>query len=174
MREHYSGLVTSDFVLMTLNERRKLFKDMGDWWHELDFLSMSFYPPFPTPEATADEIAASLQPRVEELRALCAEFDKPLVFAECGMRSTGFDPHGAAGWKSEGTYDGHIQGRFLDGVVSAFRSEAWWRGLVWWKWDEHQRRPNFFTDPAGPQTFTVDGKPSAEVMGRIYAELGQQ
>jgi len=28
---------------------------------------------------------------------------------------------------------------------------------------------NYFTDPAGPQTFTVDGKPSSEVMSRLYA-----
>ncbi len=171
VRERFSGLVTSDFVLMTINERRKLYANMGDWWRELDFLSLSFYPPFPTPDAATAEIAASLQPRVEELRALCAEFAKPLVFAECGMRSTGFDPSGAAGFKGEGKYDGHVQGRFLEGVVAAFRSEPWWRGLVWWKWDEHQRRANFFTDPAGPQTFTVDGKPSADVLRRLYTEL---
>lgn len=171
IREEYTGLITSDFVQMTLSDLKKISPDAGDWWRDLDFLSMSFYPSFPKPDASTAEIAKSLQPNVEELRALCAEFNKPLVFAECGMRSTGFDPSGAAGYKGEGRYDGHIQGRFLEGVVAAFRDETWWRGMVWWKWDEHQKRPNFFTDHAGPQTFTVLGKPSADVMKKIYGEL---
>jgi hypothetical protein len=169
VRARFSGLVTSDFVHNTIRERAACFHDMGDWWKDLDFLSMSFYPRFPKPEATVAEIAESLQPQVKQLRALSEEFQKPLVFAECGMRSTGFDPSGAAGFKGEGRYDGHIQGRFLEGIFAAFRPEPWWRGLVWWKWDEHQHRANFFSDPAGPQTFTVDGKPSSEVMSRLYA-----
>jgi len=171
VRERFPNLLTSDFVQHSLDSRRTE-PAVGDWWRELDFLSMSFYPPFPKADASTEEIVESLQPRVREFRALCAEFDKPLVFAECGMRSTSYDAAGAHGYHAQGTYDGHIQGRFLEAIFAAFRPEPWWRGLVWWKWDEHQRRPNFFTDPAGPQTFTVDGKPSADVMRRVYAELG--
>ena len=168
VRERFQGLVTSDFVQPTLN-RRKVDPQVGQWWQELDFLSMSFYPAFPKADATTEEIVESLQPHVRELRELCAAYSKPLVFAECGMRSTSFDPAGAYGYHGQGTYDGHMQGRFLEGIFAAFRPEPWWRGLVWWKWDEHQHRANYFTDPAGPQTFTVDGKPSSEVMSRLYA-----
>jgi hypothetical protein len=170
VRERYAGLLTSDFVQHSL-DARKIDPAVGDWWRELDFLGMSFYPPFPKADASTEEIVASLQPRVRELRELCAGFDKPLVFSECGMRSTSYDTAGAHGYHSRGTYDGHIQGRFLEAIFAAFRPEPWWRGLVWWKWDEHQNRPNFHIDPAGPQTFTVDGKPSGEVMRRLYGTL---
>jgi hypothetical protein len=167
VRERFQGLVTSDFVPF---DRRKVPPQFGEWWHDLDFLSLSFYPAFPKADASTEEIVESLQPHVLDLRELCAAYSKPLVFAECGMRSTSFDPQGSSGYLGQGTYDGHIQGRFLEGVFAAFRPEPWWRGLVWWKWDEHQHRANFFTDPAGPQTFTIDGKPSAEILKRLYAK----
>ena len=167
VRERFQGLVTSDFVPF---DRRKVPPQFGEWWHDLDFLSLSFYPAFPKADASTEEIVESLQPHVQKLRELCAAYAKPLVFAECGMRSTSFDPAGSHGYHGQGTYDGHIQGRFLEGVFAAFRPEPWWRGLVWWKWDEHQHRANFFTDPAGPQTFTIDGKPSAEILKRLYAK----
>ena len=166
VRERFQGLVTSDFVPF---DRRKVPPQFGEWWHDLDFLSLSFYPAFPKADASTEEIVESLQPDVLELRELCAAYAKPLVFAECGMRSTSFDPQGSSGYHGQGTYDGHIQGRFLEGVFAAFRTEPWWRGLVWWKWDEHQHRDNFFTDPAGVQGFTIDGKPAAQTLKRLYA-----
>jgi hypothetical protein len=167
VRERFQGLVTSDFVPF---DRRKVPPQFGEWWHDLDFLSLSFYPAFPKADASTEEIVESLQPHVQELRELCAAYAKPLVFAECGMRSTSFDPQGSSGYHGQGTYDGHIQGRFLEGVFATFRTEPWWRGLVWWKWDEHQHRDNYFTDPVGPQTFTIDGNPSAETLKRLYAK----
>ncbi len=167
VRERFQGLVTSDFVPF---DRQKVDPEHGEYWHDLDFLSLSFYPAFPKADASTEEIVESLQPDVLKLRELCAVYDKPLVFAECGMRSTSFDPFGSAGYGGRGTYDGHIQGRYLEGVFAAFRPEPWWRGLVWWKWDEHQHRDNFFTDPAGVQGFTIDGKPSAQTFKRLYAQ----
>lgn len=173
MRERFSGLLTSDFVEGPLRQRQH-DPTIGEWWHDLDFLCLSFYPAFPKADATIDEIVTSLQPRVQQLRDLCAAFRKPLVFGECGMRSTGFDVAGTAGFHTEGRYDGDIQGRYLEGIFAAFHREPWWRGLIWWKWDEHQQRPNFFTDPAGPQTFTIEGKPSAETLGRLYRQYAAQ
>lgn len=49
-------------------------------------------------------------------------------------------------------------------VIRAFSAEPWRGGLLWWKWDEENYRPQFHDDPAGDKGFTIDGKPAAQVM----------
>lgn len=57
----------------------------------------------------------------------------------------------------------------MEAVLSAFWKEPWWRGFYWWKWDEQQNRPQYKTDSAGDQGFTIKGKPAAETMKKWYA-----
>jgi len=59
----------------------------------------------------------------------------------------------------------------MEAVWKAFADESWFRGMFWWKWEEHQAhsRSNYYTDPAGDQGFTIEGKPAEETIKRLYA-----
>ena len=69
-------------------------------------------------------------------------------------------------WDNGGGYDGIEQANYMEAVISGFSAEPWWHGFFWWKWDEHNNRPQFREDPAGDKGFTIYGKPAAEVMSK--------
>ena len=73
-------------------------------------------------------------------------------------------------WNNGKKYDGEEQANYLAAVIRAFSAEPWWGGLLWWKWDEQNYRPQFHDDPAGDKGFTIDGKPAAQVMKRWCEE----
>ena len=89
---------------------------------------------------------------VDAFEIVIRETDIPSFFAGCCSRS----------------YDGESQANYLTGVVRAFSSRPWWKGLMWWKWDEQQKRPHY-TQPHGDTGFTIHDKPAAQVMRRWCA-----
>ncbi|MFD4022191.1 hypothetical protein ACFWRV_01525 [Streptomyces sp. NPDC058576] len=139
------------------------------WLRELDVLSISFYKSSaPKPGASVAEMKAHLAPQVAGLRALAEEYGLAILFNESGCRSL----HGAAtdpgDYRPSGAYSGQEQADFAEALLSSFWNEDWWRGLYWWKWEEQQRRPHYYEDPAGDSGFTVRGKPAADVIARWY------
>jgi hypothetical protein len=139
------------------------------WFHNLDMLTISFYrPAADRPGATVEEMVAHLRPEVDHWRKVAEAFGKPFAFGECGCTSSVGAAMRPAGWSGEGGYDGQEQANFLEAVLRSFWPEPWWLGLYWWKWDEQNDRPNFKTDPAGDQGFTLAGKPAANVMQHWY------
>ncbi len=138
------------------------------WYSQLDLLGISFYTGTPRPEPTAEQIAADLAPTVERISGLAAEIGVPLFFAECGARSVQGGAVAPWDYRNAGPYDGQVQANYLSGVIQAFSPCAWWRGLLWWKWDEQQRRPQY-EQAGGDAGFAIHGKPAAEVMRRWCA-----
>jgi hypothetical protein len=172
VRAVYRGPVTYEFVPQSLRER-KLAPDAGDWWRELDFLGYSVYPSTTRQEPTVDDFVKAMEPEREVVAQLGAEYGLPVVLAEIGCRSTVAGGADAAGYRAQGRYDGTVQRRYLDAVCRVFGAEPACRGIYWWKWDEHQpqHRPNYYTDTAGDQGFTLTGKPAAETLRACYARL---
>lgn len=171
VREIYSGLLTYEFTPGNVS-LRKIRPGVGDWWGLLDFLGFSAYGDNKTEEAPIEDFVEGLQARKEEAAGLSRELGLPLALLETGRRSTRGLKGPAHDFMAQGRYDGEIQARYMEAVHQAFSKEDWFRGFLWWKWDEHQgdARPNYYTDPAGDQGFTIDGKPAAETMRRLYAQ----
>lgn len=172
VRGEYGGPVTNEFVPHDLRER-KLYPDIGEWWGDLDYLGYSTYPSSRKPDATVEDLVEAMQGERQVVAELRKTFGLPVVLAEIGCRSSGTGAASASGFTAEGRFDGEVQARYLTAVCRVFGNEAACRGIYWWKWDEHQseHRPNYYTDPAGDQGFTIDGKPAADVLRREYGNI---
>lgn len=175
VRGEYGGPVTNEFVSHDIRER-KLYPDIGEWWGDLDYLGYSTYPSTGKTDATVADLVTAMQGERQIVADLDQAFGLPVVVAEIGCRSSATGAAYAAGHREEGRFDGGVQARYLEAVCRVFGGEPACRGIYWWKWDEHQKanRPNYYTDPAGDQGFTIDGKPAAETMKAAYGELARE
>ena len=136
---------------------------LHDWYRSLDLLGISFYTGTDKPDPSADDIAEALNPIAEAIeREVVTPLGLPLFFAECGARSVAGGAERPWAYANSGPYDGEVQANYLRGVVRAFSPRSWWRGLMWWKWDEQQKRPQY-NQPGGDAGFTIYGKPAAQV-----------
>ncbi len=145
-------------------------QECEDWYKHLDIIGYSFYDKAAdAPGASVEVMIEYLQRSVARLRNIASKIGKPIFFAECGCRSVAGGAVTTSQYQNSGPYDGHEQARYLEAVIRAFSPEPWWRGLYWWKWDEQQRRPQYEIDPTGNTGFTLDGKPAADTMKKMYA-----
>ena len=181
VRELYSHPITYEFTCSS----RKAYN--LEWIKKLDFLSYSYYPPackpnvekldpndnpgaINNPSKTVEDMVEYLQPRKKRIRSISERFDNmPIAFTEYGIRSA----HGCVMqpynflWKTR--YDGEEQANYLDAAFKTFSELPEWMGLLWWKWDETQNRPQYHLDPQGDMGFTIQGKPAEDVF-RYWAK----
>lgn len=168
-RARYRGLLTYEFTPHGLGDRQRNPR-LGEWWGQLDFLGFSAYGDCMVENAGVEDFARGFEARKNEAAKLADEFGLPLALLETGRRSTRGLKGSGADFQQPGVFEGEIQGRYMEAIVKAFADAPWYRGFYWWKWEEHQaeHRPQYYTDPAGDQGFTIEGKPSAETMKRLY------
>ncbi|MBN1512910.1 MAG: hypothetical protein JXB13_12925 [Phycisphaerae bacterium] len=139
------------------------------WWRELDMLQLSCYAKgADRPGASADAMAANLEPERDRFRRLAAAYGKPMGFGECGCTSSSGGAMTPSGWTPGGGFDPHEQANYYDAVLKTFWNEPWCNGMYWWKWDEQNDRPHFKDDPSGDKGFTIDGKLASDVIKRWY------
>ena len=179
VREYFSNPITYEFTHMS----RKNY-DL-EWVKSLDFLSYSYYPPAcelnmprlnwktdseafrSNPSKTVEEMVSYLEPRKARISSISQRFDNmPIAFTEFGVRSS----HGCimhpCDFLRKSYYDGEEQARYMDAGFRTFTQVPEWMGLLWWKWDETQNRPQYHGDPRGDMGFTIQGKPAEEIMKR--------
>lgn len=139
------------------------------WFKRLDALGISFYTGVDASSPSAEAVAEALRPVADRLeREVHGALGIPVFFAECGARSVVDGARVPSAYANDGDYDGAVQANYLDGVVRAFEGRTWWGGLLWWKWDEQQRRAHY-DRPGGDTGFTIKGKPAEAVMRRWCA-----
>ena len=162
VREVYSGLVTSCHTSHTgIVDFDAALANPNHWFYDLDLLSISCYHKAATrPGATLDEMLTAFESERERFRRYAAMYKKPILFGECGCSAQRGSAMNPSGWASGAPYDGDEQANYLSAVLQTFPGEPWWRGLFWWKWDEHNDRPAFRNDPRGDGGFTLWGKPA--------------
>jgi hypothetical protein len=162
-RSVYDGPIT---IGTNPKDMLELVSDRDHWFHDLDMLGVSYYPYADVPDgASVEQIMAAHEPVRDMWRQIAEAYGKPFLFHEAGCTSS----QGAARrpWQlGSPAYAPQEQANWMDAVFGLYSAEPWWRGLYWWKWDEQNDRPEFTTDPAGDQGFTIAGKPAAHVMKR--------
>ena len=58
------------------------------WWDALDYIGVQFYPPLAKgPDSPREAIDRNLSARLDELAALSARLDRPVLFTEVGFRT---------------------------------------------------------------------------------------
>ncbi len=167
-RERYHGMLCYDAMPSTL-----LNHDQPPaWLKALDAVCISYYSSAASkPGATVAEMIETLRPTVANLRRASERLGGlPLIFGETGCRSRVGGAIEPSAYQPESAYDPSEQANYLDAFCTLFWNEPWWRGFYWWKWEEQQNRPHYYTDPAGDTGFTLDGKPAAEVLRRWFAK----
>jgi hypothetical protein len=113
-------------------------------------MGYSFYKPAADrPAMTVPRMVEFLGPTVEKCRRMSQKVGKPLLFTEAGCMARKNATLKPADWQEAGQYDGQEQAKWLEAVWTAFRPGPWWRGLYWWKCDQHMDRPQYRTDPGG-------------------------
>lgn len=155
VRQVYSGGLTYESSIV---EKLGIFAP--DWLELLDVITISKYPPAsdkpnPSVEYMINYIRKNSLP---EVRKIQESVGRPLFFAECGCRSIPIGHGNAGGWKAKLPYDAQAQADYLEALMTVFTAEPWWRGLLWWKWDEQQNRSQYHIDPAGDTGFEMRGK----------------
>ncbi len=163
------------------------------WFKDLDSLGTSFYAPGSVrtggwenvghgpdlyhmepdlppngPDATVEEIVRWFEGPRKYFREISRQLGKPFYFAECGCCSAAGATAVPYRWDNDGGYDGEVQARYFDAVLTAFWNEPWWMGFYLWKWDEQNDRPGMRSDPRGDKGFTVWGKPAANMLQRWF------
>lgn len=173
VRAVYSGTVTSCHTIHTqvIDFEREL-KKKDHWFFDLDLLSISdYYSCADKPGLTAEEMTDNFSSEREKLARIAALYGKPILLGECGCTSSSGGAMHPSSWGSTAAYDGNEQANYLEALLAAYKNEPWWQGMVWWKWDEQNDRPNFRNDPAGDKGFIVRGKPAEDVMRCRFAEI---
>ncbi len=142
IRSIYSGLLTYNLT-MNITE----FSDNRRWLSELDLVGVSGYFKVGPRDRSIplEEMVGNWRPWREKLAAFSEWLGKPLFFAETGARPQ----RGAAGITGDynsglPVYSERDQSDYYLSTVTALRDAPWFYGSVWWKWDEHQHRPNYY------------------------------
>jgi hypothetical protein len=142
VRSIYRGPVTHNITMNITG-----FTDERRWLADLDLVGVSGYFKVAPPDrsATFEEMCEGWKIWSEKLARFAAWLDRPLFFAETGARPV----VGAAGitgdfQTSAPTYSETEQADYYRSTLAVLGGEPWFRGSMWWKWDEHQHRPHYF------------------------------
>ncbi|MBQ4119641.1 MAG: hypothetical protein IJD45_04550 [Clostridia bacterium] len=185
VRKHYSGPITYEFTFLS----RKTY-DLN-WLNKVDFLAYSYYPPaspptpnmnaFETPDVlnrptpTVEEMKEYLSSRKEKIKSIVERFgNKPILFTEYGIRSARGCSMYPTNSQWNTPYDGEEQANYMEASFQTFMDVPGWMGLLWWKWDECQHRPQYHGDPNGDRGFTIQGKPAEKVMRDWFIKINKR
>jgi len=158
VRKAYSGPITYN-----ANQYVRGLPFARKWYRLLDMLGVSFYTGTQIANPTVDELSADLEIGADILEDVVKETGIPLFFAECGARSVEGGLLQPWDYLLDNEYNGEVQALYLEAVIQTFGRRPWWRGLMWWKWEEQQNRP-FHHKKGGNTGFTLYGKPAMQVM----------
>ena len=178
VRKVYSGPVTSCHTLHTgVVDFLKLLSDKSHWFHDLDFLSISYYCAARRMDEegkclTVDDMVANLAEAKENMKAIADACGKPILFGECGCASM---KDGAARPSATSPFaecDEEEQARYVEALFRVFAGEDWCLGFHWWKWDQHSpRKAEATAEQVRKTDFTIHGK-KAEGVFRKWASGG--
>jgi hypothetical protein len=120
-----------------------------NWWDVVDMIGISAYYPVGTTTvdaALAEDVSkvdkkSSLEqmkknwlPIRDRLKELSIKLNKPILFAEIGVRST--KGSSAMPWEyyNDWPYDADEQARYYQAALETFWNEPWFAGFAWWAW----------------------------------------
>lgn len=173
VREVYSGPITSCHTVHTrVIDFEKELADKNHWFYDLDALSLSDYIRCADRGGlSVEELMENMKPERDLLRRIAALYGKPVFFGEIGCTSTFGTAISPSSYKPQAEYNEDEQANFLEAVMRVFSKEPWWKGLYWWKWDEHVDRPGMIDPINGHKGFPVRGKKAQAVMKGWYGRL---
>jgi hypothetical protein len=144
-------------------------EDKVAWWDAVDIIGISGYYPVSTKDDTSlDKMTASWEKVRGRLRTLSAKFNRPVMFAEIGVRSAKSCTTMPWDWTHPDLpYDADEQARFYESALKTFWGEPWFCGFAWWDWPARL----YAREQGGTNRgFCCYGKPAEAIMRAWYAK----
>jgi hypothetical protein len=143
-RSAYKGLITYNLT-MNITE----MCESREWMRDVDIVGVSgYFKVAPTTRsACLSEMIKGWAPHITKLETFSKWLGKPLLFVETGSRPV----VGAAGitgdfWTESAVFSPREQADHYLSIQKALGHETWFYGSIWWKWDEHQHRPQYYLE----------------------------
>jgi hypothetical protein len=135
------------------------------FWDELDLIGIDAYWPLASrPTGSVPALKTAWTPRVAELAALAAQYDKRILFTEAGYTSQRGTVTAPYSWTVSETPDEHEQAAAYEALLAVFSTQRWWAGVMFWMWDDW---PGSEAVPRS-LAYTPRGKPAEEVARRYF------
>lgn len=152
------------------------------WWDAVDVIGISAYYPVGTNNVAAalaedvnkinnqssvEQMKKNWQPIKENLRKLSLKWNRPILFAEIGVRSA--KGSSAMPWEYYNKFplDLDEQARYYQAALETFWNEPWFAGFSWWAW-------NWYLHPKERALRSKDycpyGKPAEQVVKEWYSK----
>jgi hypothetical protein len=152
------------------------------WWDAVDVIGISAYYPVGTSNIAAalaedmnnidnkssvKQMKKNWEPIRRNLRELAIKWNRPILFAEIGVRST--KGSSAVPWEyyNDWPYDADEQARYYQAALETFWDEPWFAGFAWWAWHSHLYHKEH---AAGDRSFCPYGKPAEQIVKDWYSK----
>ncbi|HBG27342.1 MAG TPA: glycosyl hydrolase family 53 [Phycisphaerales bacterium] len=174
IRKHYNG----PLVYNTNHGREEKI----NWWDAVDMIGISAYYPVGTTNIAAalaedmnhidkksslEQMKKNWLPIRENLRQLSHKWNRPIFFAEIGVRST--KGSSAVPWEyyNDWPYDADEQARYYQAALEMFWNEPWFAGYAWWAWHSHLYSRE---RAARDRSFCPHLKPAEQILKEWYSK----
>ncbi|THD69788.1 glycoside hydrolase [Robertkochia marina] len=175
---HSFAIERPEFFRDLIREVRKVFSGeltyAENWdqyqnisfWGELDLIGVDAYFPLTaskTPEV--DELLEEWERHKDALEACALKYEKPILFAEYGYRSTDYNTK--APWDSsrkEVSVNLQAQVNALRAMAEVIWEEDWFAGGFLWKWFPFHQKAGGKDD----NRFTIQNKPAEALIREVY------
>ncbi len=139
------------------------------WWDTVDFIGVDAYYPLANNKIpTHRDLIEAWKPRIEQLAALAAKWQKPLLLTEIGYRSLDGAASQPWNWQISGEVDLGEQAICYRAVIEAFSLQPWFSGIFWWDWG-----PDPLAGGPGDDGYTPHRKPAEDIL-RSWFEVTKE
>ncbi len=130
------------------------------WWDAVDIIGVdAYYPLSNTMDPSLEALKAAWRSRIEELAALAAKWQKPLILTEIGYRSLDGASMHPWDWQIQGEVDLKEQEDCYRAAFESIYREPWFGGIFWWSWS-----PDPFEGGPDDTGYPPHGKPAEDVL----------
>lgn len=153
-----------------------------NWWDAVDIIGISAYYPVGTSNIAAamaedmnnidnkssvEQMKKNWEPVRRNLKELAIKWNRPILFAEIGVRSA--KGSSAVPWEyyNNWPYDADEQARYYQAALEMFWNEKWFAGFAWWAWHSELYPKE---RAARDRSFCPYGKPAEQVVKSWYGK----
>ncbi|HUU38043.1 MAG TPA: hypothetical protein VMW46_07565, partial [Candidatus Desulfaltia sp.] len=130
------------------------------WWDAVDIIGVdAYYPLSNTTDPSLEELKAAWHPHIQELSALAAKWQKPLILTEIGYRSLDGASMHPWDWQIQGKVDLKEQEDCYRAAFESVYDEPWFAGIFWWSWS-----PDPFEGGPDDTGYSPHGKPAEDIL----------
>jgi hypothetical protein len=159
IRKVYSGKLT---YAANWNEEYILI----EFWDLLDYAGIDpYFPLSEKDDPTLEEIKRGWIKWVEAIEAWQKKIDKPVIFTECGYRSTLGAAREPWDHNPKAPLSVELQEKCYRALIETFEGKDWFYGTYWWYWGTNKRMGGMKN-----RSFLIQNKPALEVVKKWYSQ----